>query len=124
MPKATGDRQRDIDRIMRLAAALALPEVELATHYGDPSLKVAGKAMVTIKDTGLMVLHCPLDMKEVLMEMAPEIYYQTDHFKGWPGLLVRLDAISDEELSLRIENAWRFKAPKALATRRPTAKEE
>ena len=121
MPKATGDRQRDIDRIMRLAAALALPEVELSTHYGDPSLKVAGKAMVTVKATGLMVLHCPLDMKEMLMEMAPEVYYQTDHFKGWPGLLVRLDVIGDEELSLRIENAWRFKAPKALAAKRPTA---
>ena len=31
------------------------------------------------------------------MEMAPDIYYQTDHFKGWPGLLARLDVI--EELS-------------------------
>ena len=122
MAKAKGDRQRDIDRIVRLAAALDLPEVEFSTHFGDPSLKVAGKAMVTIKDTGLMVLHCPLDMKEVLMEMAPEIYYQTDHFKGWPGLLVRLDVISDEELSLRIENAWRFKAPKAVAAKRPTAR--
>ena len=122
MPKPAGDRQFDIDRIVRLAAALGLPEVELSTHYGDPSLKVAGKAMVTVKDTGLLVLHWPLDMKEVLMEMAPEIYYQTDHFKGWPGLLVRLDMISDAELSLRIEDAWRFKAPKALAAKRPTAK--
>ena len=121
MPEPTGDRQPDVHSIARLATALALPEIELSTHYGDPSLKVAGKAMVTVKSTGLMVLHCPLDMKEVLMQMAPEIYYQTDHFKGWPGLLVRLDVISDEELSLRLEDAWRFRAPKKLAAKRPSA---
>jgi hypothetical protein len=68
-----------------------------------------------------MVLHCPLDVKEMLMEMAPEIYFQTPHFEGWPGLMVRLDVIGDEELMLRIENAWRFKAPKKFAAKRPTA---
>ena len=122
MAQTADDGQLDIDRILRLAGPLGLAEIELSTHYGDPSLKVAGKAMVTVKSVGLMVLHCPLDMKEVLMEMAPDIYYQTDHFKGWPGLLVRLDVIGDEELSLRLEDAWRFKAPKPLSAKRPTAK--
>ena len=70
-----------------------------------------------------MVLHCPLEVKEMLMEMAPDIYFQTDHFRGWPGLLVRLEVITDEELSLRLEDAWRFKAPRNLAAKRPTAKE-
>src|SRR3569833_1735871 len=69
-----------------------------------------------------MVLHCQLEAKEMLMERAPDIYFQTDHFKGWPGLLVRLDVITDEELSLRLEDAWRFKAPKKLATQHPTTK--
>lgn len=35
--------------------------------------------------------------------------------------MVRLDLIGDEELAIRIENAWRFKAPKRLAEKRPTA---
>jgi hypothetical protein len=55
------------------------------------------------------------------MEMAPDIYFQTPHFEGWPALMVRLDQIGDEELALRIENAWRYKAPKRLAAKRPTA---
>jgi hypothetical protein len=33
-------------------------------------------------------------------------------------LLVRLDVIGDEELTLRIEDAWSHKAPKRLAAAR------
>jgi hypothetical protein len=32
---------------------------------------------------------------------------------------VRLDQIGDEELALRLENAWRSKAPTALARQLP-----
>lgn len=115
MPRSLVEKQHSVERVVRLAGKLALPEVELSTHYGDPSLKVRGKAFATIKEAGLLVLHCPLEMKDLLMEMAPAIYFQTDHFKGWPGLLIRLDEIGDEELSLRLEDAWRFRAPKSLA---------
>ena len=48
------------------------------------------------------------------MEAAHDIYYQTDHYKGWPAVLIRLEAISDEELRHRIETAWRTQAGKKL----------
>jgi hypothetical protein len=113
--------QKSFDRIARLARRLDLPKVEIGTTHGGPALRVHDRPFASIKADDLMVLHCPLEMKELLMEMAPEIYFQTDHFKGWPGLLIRLDVIGDEELSLRLEDAWRFKAPKKLAAARPTA---
>ena len=56
-----------------------------------------------------------------LAVVEADIYYQTDHYRGWPGLLVRLDVIGDEELSLRLEDAWRYRAPSRLAATRPTA---
>jgi hypothetical protein len=112
----------EMDRMLRLCAALHLPEVSESTSYGAPSLKVRGKNFASVRGPQEMVLHCPLEHKELLMEMAPEIYWQTDHFKGWPGLLVRLDVIGDEELSLRLEDAWRFRAPKRLADAYATAK--
>jgi hypothetical protein len=112
--------QKSFDRLVRLANSLDLPDVEVGTTHGAPALRVRDRPFVSIKGDDLMVLHCPLEMKEMLMEMAPEIYFQTKHFKGWPGLLVRLDVIGDEELSLRIEDAWRFRAPKKLAATRPT----
>ena len=112
-----------LDRLVRLTNKLRLDDVATGTTYRSPALRVHDRPFVSIKADDLMVLHCPLEVKEMLMEMAPEIYFQTDHFKGWPGLLVRLDVITDEELSLRLEDAWRFKAPRRLAAKRPTAKE-
>ena len=114
--------QKSFDRLVRLARKLKLEDVTSdKTSHGTPTLRVHDTPFVHIKAAGVMVLHCPLDAKELLIEMAPDIYYQTPHYEGWPALLVRLDLIGDEELALRIENAWRFKAPKRLAAKRPTA---
>ena len=114
--------QKSFDRLVRLAKKLKLEDVtsDKASH-GAPTLRVHDRPFVHIKEAGVMVLHCPLEAKDMLMEMAPDIYYQTSHYEGWPTVLVKLDQIGDEELSLRIENAWRFKAPKRLAAKRPTA---
>lgn len=114
--------EKPFDRLLRLAAALRLEDVAAGTTYGAPALRVHDRPFASVKADDLMVLHCPLEVKEMLMEMAPDIYFQTDHFKGWPGLLVRLDIIGDEELSLRLEDAWRFKAPRKLAAARPAQK--
>lgn len=114
--------QKAFDRLVQLSEHLKLEDVTIGTTYGAPALRVHDRPFASIKADDLMVLHCPREMKEMLMEMAPDIYFQTDHFRGWPGLLVRLDVIGDEELSLRLEDAWRFKAPKKLAAARPTVK--
>ena len=47
-----------------------------------------------MKDAETLVLLCPLEQKEFLMEVSPEIYFETDHYKGWPAVLIRLAAIS------------------------------
>ncbi len=111
---SVGD-ETELRRMLRLCQELALPDVVESTSYGAPSLKVKTKNFASVRGPQEMVLHCPLEQKDLLMEMAPQIYWQTDHFKGWPGLLVRLDVIDDEELKLRLEDAWRFRAPKRLA---------
>lgn len=95
-------------------AAAGLPGVEEGTSYGTPALKVRGKLICRIKDAGTVVLMCPLEEKELLMAAAPDLYYETDHYRGWPSLLLRLAAVSDEELSHRLALAWRRQAPKKL----------
>lgn len=107
--------ESELERMLRLCLELGLPEVVESTSYGAPSLKVKDRNFASVRGPQEMVLHCPLEQKDLLMEMAPEIYWQTDHFKSWPGLLVRLEVIGDEELSLRLEDAWRFRAPKRVA---------
>lgn len=108
----------DMDDIMRrlqqLVAQAQLPGVELGAHYGLPALKVGGKAFATVKNNETVVLAIPIDRKEQLMEMAPEIYFQTDHYVGWPSLPLRITAIGDEELQQRLIEAWRYRAPRKL----------
>ena len=97
-----------------LAAAAHLPGIEQSTSYGSLSVKVKGKYLCSVKDPNTLSLRCAMEDKEMLFASAPEIYYETDHYKGWPGLLVRLNKISKNELSVRLERAWRLQAPKTL----------
>ena len=97
------------------AAAEGLPEVEEGTHYGTPSLKVRKKSLCRIKDADTVVVTCPLEEKELLLEAAPHLYFETDHYKGWPAILVRIHAVPLDELRLRLRRAWQSQAPKSLA---------
>jgi hypothetical protein len=101
-------------RAKAAAKAANLPEIETGTSYGTPALKVRGKLFLRVKDADTLVLMCPLEEKELLMEAAPHIYYETDHYKGWPAVLVRVAAIDEAELAHRLARAWRLKAPKHL----------
>ncbi len=101
-------------RVLAAARAAKLPGVEASTSYGTPALRVRGKSFMRMKDADTMVLLGPLEEKEMLMAAAPAIYFETDHYKGWPAFLVRLSKISDAELRHRIARAWRHKAPKRL----------
>lgn len=121
MKPAEGGSNLDtvFERVVRLAQARRLPEITRATSYGTPSLKVKDKSFVRLKDADTLVLLCPLEQKALLMEMSPHIYFETNHYVGWPAVLVRLSAIDDEELSLRLEDSWRFKAPAKVAAQKP-----
>ncbi len=118
--KMADDLDQIFARVEQLAQARGLPGVARGTSYGTPALKVRDKSFVRLKDAGTLVLLCPAEQKTLLMEISPEIYFETDHYVGYPAVLIRLAAISDEELSLRLEDAWRFKAPQKLAAERPT----
>lgn len=96
-------------------AAAGLPEVEVSTSYGTPALKVRGKGFCRVKDPDTVVVMVALEEKEMLLQAVPDIFFETDHYRGWPAMLVRIRAISDEELAHRLRAAWLLKAPKALA---------
>jgi hypothetical protein len=111
----TGNQDTDFERVTRLATEAGLPEIGPGTSYGTPALQVRGKMFVRIKEAGILVVMCALEEKAMLIELAPEFYFETDHYKGWPAMLVRLDVIGDRDLTQRLIAAWRQKAPKRLA---------
>ena len=103
-----------VERLARLAAAAQLPAVELSTSYGQPALKVGDKGFTGYRSEAVIPFRLPREQKEFLLEVAPEIYFETEHYKGSQWLLVRMEVIADDELRQRLIDAWRFRAPKKL----------
>lgn len=101
-------------RLARLAEARKLPSVEHGNHDNTPALLVAGAPFIHLLDANTAVLQCPVDQKVLLMDISPDLYFETEHYVGYDAMLVRLDRIGDEELSLRLHDAWMFKAPEPL----------
>lgn len=89
------------------AFALTLPGVEAGTSYGRPAVKVRGKliAGTTAPDPGSFVLATTQEEKEVLIESDPATFWQTDHYRGWPAVLVRYGR-AGERVAALIERAW------------------
>jgi hypothetical protein len=96
-----------------------LPEVEEDSWYGTPALKVRGKGFVRLKEDGTSVVFVleNVDEQEHLIEAQADIYYITDHYRGWPSVLARLARLRVPEARLRLERAWRRKAPRSLVAR-------
>jgi hypothetical protein len=103
------------DQLCRLAREL--PEVVEDVWFRTPALKVRGKSFVRLKEDGESVVFMveSVDEQEFLVEARPDVYYITDHYRGYPAVLARLSALRAPEARLRLERAWLLKAPKSLA---------
>jgi hypothetical protein len=110
------------DDVRRLA--LELPGVIVDERHGQRHYTIEGKGIAWAylardkpKDKrtlrpGIVAIRCPIEEKEMLIEAAPDIYFDDDHYRGFPGVLVRLAAISEGELSARLARAFELQAPK------------
>ena len=47
------------------------------------------------------------DEQRFLMETQPEVYFLTDHYRGWNCILIRQAKVDAGELEELIETAWR-----------------
>jgi hypothetical protein len=110
MPKKSPLSLVDVRRI-----ALALPDVEEGPCYGTPGFRVRGKVMLRMWEDGeTLVVKCGDDERDRRLKSDPKTYYVTDHYKGYPTVLVHLSRVSSSDLHALIEKAWRFNAPKRL----------
>lgn len=97
-----------------LVFALTLPDTEESTSYGRPAVKVRGKAFVYPgRERGSFAISCPIEEKELLMETDPETFWETDHYRGWPAVLVRYGSLDRERIERVIKRAWWDRASNA-----------
>jgi hypothetical protein len=102
-----------------VALGLELPEVAETTSYGRPALKVRGKFIAghNTREKAFVLRLAAVEEQDFLIEMAPQIYYITDHYKGYPAVLARPGKLTRKEARGRLLNAWRLQAPKSLLKR-------
>lgn len=95
---------------------LAWPGVEDGTSYGTPALKLKGKFFTRLKEDGdsLVIKAVDLDERAMLMEPAPDIFYITDHYKGWPMVLMRLSKAHPDQVKALLLRSWKATAPRKL----------
>ncbi len=96
--------------------ALSLPETTEKPSYGTPGFRVKDKLFARMHDLPdtLVVWVADMDEKEALLASAPDRFFETPHYDGYPTVLVNLPAIDVDELTELITESWRLKAPKRV----------
>ena len=95
--------------------AIPLPGVEEGTSYGTPALKVKGKLFARLHDNGeWLVVRIDLDERAMRLRTDPDVFLVTEHYLGYPWILVRLSDVEEDELRELLQDAWRLVAPKRL----------
>jgi hypothetical protein len=114
----------DADDVCRLA--LSLPEVEEIDSDGF-DFRVAGKGFVWSYPerspgkprrirTDIAVLYVGDEgEKQALLLGEPEIFFTAPEYNGWPLVLLRLAEVDLGRLTELVTDAWRMRAPEALA---------
>ena len=66
------------------------------------------------EDGESVVFRVSFDERELLMQTKPDIFFITDHYLGYPAVLLRMSKASKKEAADIVEMAWQFVAPKRL----------
>jgi hypothetical protein len=93
------------------------PEVEESTQ-GRSAWRVRGKLFAweaRERDGGGLAVRVDREEKQLILDSNPDVYFASPHYAGYPGVQIRLELVDDEELRMRLEDAWLIQAPKRLA---------
>src|SRR4051794_10547512 len=99
-----------------VAFALTLPDTELSTSYGKPAVKVKSNGRAFLfpshePDTSFGVA-IDLDTIEILKATDADTFWQTPHYEGWPGVLIRYDSKDEERVRDIIDRSREWTAAK------------
>ena len=100
------------------AIGRTLPDVEVTTSWGQPTLKVNGRMFVCIAshksaEPGTLVVMMDFTDRDALITDDPETYYLKEHYVGYPCVLVRLSRVHPDALRDLVVGAHRYVSVKA-----------
>lgn len=96
-----------------VACACALPDVLMERWWGTMCPKINGKGFMSPgREAGSFALMVTKPEKLLLFETDPGTFWETDHYRNYPMLLVRYGN-ARERVELYIQRAWWDRAKKA-----------
>lgn len=95
--------------------------------YGKPALKVRGKAFVCMSshrsaEPDSLVVRAAFEERAELLAADPEVYYITEHYEGYPAVLVRLPRVAPDALRDLLGMAYRFVLREMRGSGKPEAR--
>jgi hypothetical protein len=95
--------------------ALTFPGAEESTsHENTPSIKVRGKLMCRLHDSGEFIpIRLDFELRDKYLDNHPEIFHLPDHFKPYPYICMWIHKYDRKFLREVLELSW-----KGLATKK------
>jgi hypothetical protein len=116
------------NRYFRLVESIGrtLPDVEVTTSWGQPTLKVCGKMFVCMAahksaEPNSLVVMMDFADRDALIEDDPDTYYLKEHYVNYPCILARLPRIRPDALRDLVVGAHRYVSERAVRKRRKPA---
>lgn len=102
-----------------IAFALTLPDTELGTSWGKPAVKIVSNGRAFLfpsheADTSFGAA-IDLDTIEILKETDPDTFWQSPHYVGWEGILIRYSGKDEQRITDVISRSRDFVAAKPRA---------
>ena len=96
--------------------ALSFEGAVAKPSYGKPAFFILKKFFTRLRDedASAVLFVGSLDEREMLMEVEPEIFHVTSHYKDYPMVLARLSKLDANTLRGMLHRHWLHIAPKSL----------
>ncbi|WP_175443675.1 MmcQ/YjbR family DNA-binding protein [Chryseobacterium taeanense] len=110
---------KDFEAVKNIALNFPGAE-ESISHEGTPSVKVRGKLMCRLHDSGEFIpVRLDFEIRDHYLERYPEIFHLPDHFKPYPYLCMWTYHYDKKLLHEILELSW-----KGLATKKQISEYE
>lgn len=96
--------------------ALSFPGAHEKSSYGSPAIFILKKFFTRLRaeDASIVLKVGSIDERDMLLEADPATFHITDHYKNYPAVLARLDAIDAKSLKAMLAQRWETLYPKTL----------
>jgi len=112
--------------------ALAIPGTEEVLWFRKPAVFLNSQFLTKVhdKEEAMTLRVSSMEMRDMMLEAEPELFYITDHYRNFPFVLARLSALTPKTLKEILvgraaqlaQNAEKVAARKKRNVKKPAAK--